>query len=406
MDAIHDRAEVDRRLRALLRGAAGLAQRLADAARAEGRHDAGADVARLQRSVVRPLDAAVAALAAHAAEPGAGSTGSEGPAESAARHTGKATGSGDPGDFGTDGGGSGAAPGEWAWALAQEATRLRLVDGVPLEVVEATAALQELCCTLAPDVADQRRAALAELQASLPTSVQTQPDGPYLVTNAPRVVDWLGLDVRLPPQLALCRCGASKLKPRCDGSHAEVGFSDEKDPNRVPDRLDTYVGGQVTIHDNRGTCAHSGFCTRRLASVFRQGQEPFVAPSGGRMDEIIRAVKACPSGALSLSIDGHDRRDQVDQPGEPAIEISKDGPYRITGGIPLTDAAGAPVDRNAGASLEHYSLCRCGQSQNKPFCSGMHWYVGFADPPRSDEPTVFEWAGGFPGLLRMTLLFY
>jgi truncated hemoglobin YjbI len=36
----------------------------------------------------------------------------------------------------------------------------------------------------------------------------------------------------------------------------------------------------------------------------------------------------------------------------------------------------------------------------------MHWYVNFADPPMSDQPTLFEWAGGFPALLRMTRLFY
>jgi truncated hemoglobin YjbI len=80
----------------------------------------------------------------------------------------------------------------------------------------------------------------------------------------------------------------------------------------------------------------------------------------------------------------------------------------VTGGIPLVYQNGAPVARNAGASLEHYSLCRCGQSQNKPFCSGMHWYVHFTDPIVSadKEPTLFEWAGGFPALTRMTRLFY
>jgi CDGSH-type Zn-finger protein len=126
------------------------------------------------------------------------------------------------------------------------------------------------------------------------------------------------------------------------------------------------------------------------------------------MDEIIRAVRACPSGALSFAIDGHEAREQVDTIREPAIEVSKDGPYRITGGIPLVDHDGAPVPRNAAASLEHYSLCRCGHSQNKPFCSGMHWYVHFQDPVVSADhkPTLFEWAGGLPALTRMTRVFY
>jgi truncated hemoglobin YjbI len=98
----------------------------------------------------------------------------------------------------------------------------------------------------------------------------------------------------------------------------------------------------------------------------------------------------------------------VDVARSPAVEISKDGPYRVTGGIPLVAHGGEPVARNAGASFEHYSLCRCGQSQNKPFCSGMHWYVRFQDPAvdADHEPTLFEWAGGFPALTRMTRLFY
>jgi len=140
----------------------------------------------------------------------------------------------------------------------------------------------------------------------------------------------------------LCRCGASAIKPYCDGTHADIGFTTEKDPKRVPDRRDTYVGQQVTVLDNRGICQHSGYCTDRLATAFHQGDEPFVTPSGGRMDEIIRAVRDCPSGALSYAIDGREAREQVDYDDKrpPAIEISRDGPYRITGAIALTDGEG------------------------------------------------------------------
>jgi CDGSH-type Zn-finger protein len=224
------------------------------------------------------------------------------------------------------------------------------------------------------------------------------------------VVDWLGQPGPPQPQLALCRCGQSQLKPLCDGTHAEIGFIDTKDPNRVADRSDSYVGQQVTILDNRGTCQHAGFCTDRLATVVRLNQEPFVTPSGGRMDEIIRAVRDCPSGALSYAIDGEEARDDVDYHGtrDEMIEISKDGPYRVTGGIPLVDHDATEVARNRGASLEHCALCRCGHSQNKPFCSGAHWYVDFHDPvaETDHQPTIFEWAGGLPGLTRMTRLFY
>ena len=142
--------------------------------------------------------------------------------------------------------------------------------------------------------------------------------------------------------------------------------------------------------------------------MFRAGAEPFVAPSGGRLDEIIRAVRDCPSGALSLALGKEEARLLVDWDGEreAAIEVSLDGPYRVTGAIPLTDAAGTDVARAAGSSREHYALCRCGHSRNKPFCSGMHWYIGVPRPGTRGEPTLFQWAGGLPALTRMTRLLY
>ncbi|HLX48039.1 MAG TPA: ferritin-like domain-containing protein [Streptosporangiaceae bacterium] len=299
------------------------------------------------------------------------------------------------------------------WQAARTATGLRATlateGDCPPELIEATAALQALALdTVSASEAARRLAELRQLAGGLPPAIQVATDGPYLVTNVRRVVNHLGEELAVPPQLALCRCGDSARKPFCDGSHASNGFTGAKDPNRVPDRRDAYAGQQVTIFDNRGLCQHSGLCTDRLATVFRAGQEPFVAPSGGRMDEIIRAVRNCPSGALGFAIDGTEARAQTDwgNSREPAIEITKDGPYRITGGIGLTESGGAPVTRNEGASLEHCALCRCGHSQNKPFCSGMHWYINFQDPKPSAGPTLFEWAGGLPALTRMTQLLY
>jgi len=233
-------------------------------------------------------------------------------------------------------------------------------------------------------------------------------NGPYLASNIADLRNWLGEESASTPQMALCRCGQSSNKPYCDGSHAKTNFSGAKGQTAVPDKQDRYEGQQIEIFDNRGICAHSGFCTDRLASVFHVGQEPFITPSGGRLDEIIQTVRACPSGALSYAIDGVEARNQVDQSRQPSIEVSKDGPYRVKGSVRFVDELGNDVSRAEGSSREHYSLCRCGHSQNKPFCSGMHWYVKFADPVPSPEhePTLFEWAGGFPALLRMTRIFY
>jgi CDGSH-type Zn-finger protein/truncated hemoglobin YjbI len=299
------------------------------------------------------------------------------------------------------------------WDTALFATRLRAQYGrsAPPGLLEATAALQELGIRQAPEAERaQRLAALADQMETPPPGIITAKNGPYLVTKAAAVRNHLGETLTLPPQLALCRCGASAMKPHCDGTHATSGFTDDKDPKRVPDQRDTYPGEQVTIFDNRGICQHSGLCSDRLPTAFRTKEEPFVAPSGGRMDELVRAVRDCPSGALSLAFDNVEARDLTDRHGtrEQAIEITQDGPYRVTGALPLADAAGTDVPRAAGSSREHYALCRCGHSQNKPFCSGMHWYVDFRDPvpPPGAEPTVFEWAGGLPALSRMTGFLY
>ena len=277
-----------------------------------------------------------------------------------------------------------------------------------VQVREAAAALARLVST---SEVDNRRsdvsAIFARLRSASPRLTVTR-DGPYLFEGAAEVKDYLGVPIESRGRLLFCRCGQSASKPFCDGSHALSGFTGDKDPRRIADVRDTYIGQQATVLDNRGLCAHSGFCTDRLNGVFHVNQEPFVTPSGGRLDDIMRAVRRCPSGALSIAVDGNELREYVDESREPSIEISKDGPYRITGAIALVDEDGNRITRNAGASEEHYSLCRCGSSLNKPFCSGMHWSVSFTDPRLAPdrEPTLFEWAGGYPALLEMTTLFY
>jgi CDGSH-type Zn-finger protein/truncated hemoglobin YjbI len=302
---------------------------------------------------------------------------------------------------------------EELWRLAQTATELRAGwqggSRAGAMLIEATAALQQLSIEAAlPSDRPKRLKRLRTLQRDSASEVRTAHNGPYLVTNGERMLNWLGEELPIQPQMALCRCGESALKPHCDGACARTGFRDKKDAKRVPDKRDTYNGLQLTVYDNRGICQHSGYCSDRLKTVFHT-EGAFVTPSGGRMDEIIRAVRDCPSGALSYAIDQVEARAQVDwdETRPPAIEVSKDGPYRFTGSIPLVDEAGQPVKRAEGASLEHYALCRCGHSLNKPFCSGMHWYVDFRDPlPGPGTPSLYQWAGGLTALTRMTRRFY
>ena len=203
------------------------------------------------------------------------------------------------------------------------------------------------------------------------------PNGPYYLLNdmtpqaIPNLVDAEGEPCATVIGVALCRCGGSSNKPFCDGTHGTIGFVDEKETDGSSDIRKSYSGQQITIHDNRGICSHAGFCTDNLKSVFKLGEEPWIDPDGATTQEIIDTIKQCPSGALSYSIDKVEYRDQ-DRP--PMVTVTKNGPYTITGGVELLDQ-----NTGDGASSEHYALCRCGASKNKPFCDGSHWQIGFED---------------------------
>ncbi|WP_409174118.1 CDGSH iron-sulfur domain-containing protein [Brevibacillus fortis] len=60
------------------------------------------------------------------------------------------------------------------------------------------------------------------------------------------------------------------------------------------------------------------------------------------------------------------------------IKINDNGSIRVTGTVELLDGAGDKYE--VGSS---FSLCRCGQSEKKPFCDGTHKKVGFESAPRA-----------------------
>jgi CDGSH-type Zn-finger protein len=201
-------------------------------------------------------------------------------------------------------------------------------------------------------------------------SINPTKDGPYLVKDLKNFVNQKG-SIETKETMALCRCGGSANKPFCDGTHAKIGFSSAKLEGRIKDKRENYTGKRITIHDNRGICAHAGRCTDGLAAVFRLNQEPWVHPDSAGPEEIISIIQKCPSGALSYSVDNVE---QPDRDGEPTIYVAPNGPSVVSGGPDLVDTT-----RAEGASKEHYTICRCGGSKNKPFCDGTHWHIKFID---------------------------
>jgi CDGSH-type Zn-finger protein len=204
------------------------------------------------------------------------------------------------------------------------------------------------------------------------------PNGPYYLLNdteaapVPNLRRSSGEACATVRGVALCRCGGSNNKPFCDGTHGKNGFRDENRADPTKNKRSAYIGKGITIFDNRAICSHAAFCTDELKSVFRQGAEPWIDPDGASVEKIVAQIKKCPSGALSYAIDGIEA-EPPQRP--PMVTVTDNGPYAVTGGIELMN-----VKFGDGASTEHYTLCRCGASENKPFCDGSHWDVGFKDP--------------------------
>ena len=204
-------------------------------------------------------------------------------------------------------------------------------------------------------------------------SIIVSEDGPYLVHHVTRLENSRDEAIPARSMMALCRCGGSAKKPFCDGTHARIGFSGSRLNDGSNDRRIAYRGREITIHDNRGVCAHAGHCTQNLTSVFRNDEEPWIEPDGATVERIIEVVKRCPSGALSYALDNVE---YACYEGEPKIVVSKDGPYEVAGAPELRLESGESPTPN---SKDRYTLCRCGGSKNKPFCDGTHWEIEFKD---------------------------
>lgn len=198
-------------------------------------------------------------------------------------------------------------------------------------------------------------------------TIEEREDGPLVVKGLKTLTGTDGEAMEVKEVMALCRCGKSKMKPFCDGTHKEAGFKSRGGEPSGKDVVLTYEGDGLTLTYNPLLCSHAAHCVGHASGIFDPKRKPWADPHQGSKEDLMEILRACPSGALALKDGGHQFQEAAE------ITVAKNGPYQVQGAS--IDAAAS----GKGATEEKYVLCRCGLSGNKPYCDGTHYNKGWSD---------------------------
>jgi CDGSH-type Zn-finger protein/uncharacterized Fe-S cluster protein YjdI len=149
----------------------------------------------------------------------------------------------------------------------------------------------------------------------------------------------------------------------------------ENEERKRPGVSRVYRNDRIAVYWEPKLCIHHGYCFFNLPDVFQPQNRPWVDVDAADADLIASTVAGCPTGALHFErLDGGP---QEDVPAVTTIDARPNGPLFVHGPIRLVDKLGNLVREDT-----RLALCRCGASENKPFCDGSHRQIGF----RTTEP--------------------
>ena len=130
-------------------------------------------------------------------------------------------------------------------------------------------------------------------------------------------------------------------------------------------KIKEYSNGEVTVVWEAEKCIHSAMCVKGLPNVFKPNDRPWIDIDAATSEDLVNTVKKCPSGALSFYM--NDKTDKTSQKLETQVEILENGSLLVYGTLNVTHKDGLKETKNRTTAF-----CRCGASQNKPYCDGAH----------------------------------
>lgn len=133
----------------------------------------------------------------------------------------------------------------------------------------------------------------------------------------------------------------------------------------------TYEAPGISVQWRAARCIHTARCLQALPSVFDAAARPWIDIGGAEPGAIAEAVRQCPTGALRYTGEGLPPDDGGTTV---SIEAQPDGPLYVRGPVTVTDHEDVEL-----ATEPRLALCRCGASENKPYCDNSHRHIGWAE---------------------------
>ncbi len=139
----------------------------------------------------------------------------------------------------------------------------------------------------------------------------------------------------------------------------------------MPDsKLHRYASAHAVVTWDAARCIHAAECVRGLPEAFDPHAKPWIRPDAADAASLAEVVNRCPSGALAMQ--HADGTSALVPPPLNTGQVTADGPNYLRGNLTLRQGDAVVEDTRI-------ALCRCGASQNKPYCDGSHRKTGFTD---------------------------